>query len=142
MEDRRYKVHKLKNVQAQNFLMTPLELDEYIDFTPKRIYFISNPVNERYTGSHAHIADEFELFVMVQGETTIVLDDGHGTEEVRLIGNQSAIYIPAMVWHHFKDMSEDAIILAVTSTNYDPERRDYVEDYQKFQELLKEKGLA
>ena len=38
--DRKYKVLPLKNIQAPNFLMTPLELKDYIDFEVKRVYFI------------------------------------------------------------------------------------------------------
>ena len=141
MQDRRYKLYTLNNIQAPNFVMTPLELKDYIDFDVKRVYFITDPTNEKLTGSHSHIAEEDELFVMISGKCTMVLDDGHGLEEVELDGPKKAIYIPKLVWHHFKDMSDDAVILAITSTNYKPERTDYCEDYQEFQKLLKEKGL-
>jgi len=139
---RRYTIHQLKNIQASNFLMTPLELKDYIDFEVKRIYFFGQPKDERLTGSHCHIKEEDELFVLIQGKVTIVVDDGHGLEEVSLEGPKQAIRIPQLVWHHFKDMSDDVIILALTSTNYDAERNDYCEDYDEFRKLLSEKGLA
>jgi dTDP-4-dehydrorhamnose 3,5-epimerase-like enzyme len=142
MQDRRYKIYDLKNISTDNFLMTPLELKDYTDFEVKRIYFFStDPAGERLTGSHCHIEEEDELFVMIQGSTTMVLDDGHGIEEVSLKGPKQAIRIPPMVWHHFKDMSDDAVILALTSTNYDPDRLDYCEDYEEFKKLLLEKNL-
>jgi len=142
--DSRYKVFTLKNIQAPNFLMTPLELKEYIDFEVKRIYFIAGPVNEMKTGQHAHLLDEDELFVQVTGSCTITVDDGHGLEDVKLAslpnhgGPISAIYVPHLVWHSFKDMSEDSIILAITSTNYDSTRADYIEDYEEFKKLCKQ----
>lgn len=135
MNDRIYKVFTLKNIQAPNFLMTALELKDYIDFEVKRIYFISEPGNEYKTGQHAHRAEEDEIFIQVQGSCTIVVDDGHGLEEVKLEGPKNAISVPHMVWHGFTDLSPDCIILAVTSTNYDTSRADYCEDYEEFKKL-------
>lgn len=134
--DRRYKLFTLKNIQAPNFLMTPLELKEYINFEVKRVYFISNPTGN--TGNHAHRAEEDELFIQLQGSCTISVDDGHGIEDVPLVGPKTAIYIPHLVWHGFKDLSSNCIILALTSTNYDPSRSDYCEDYEEFQKLCKQ----
>lgn len=132
----KYQVFNLKKVQAPNFLMTPLELKDYLDFEVKRIYFISHPTAN--TGFHAHPALEDELFVQVTGQCTIQVDDGHGLEDVPLIGGQTAIYVPHMVWHGFKDQSPDSVILALTSTNYDPSRSDYVEDYEQFKKLCQQ----
>lgn len=131
--DHRYKVFTLKNIQAPNFLMTPLELKEYIDFEVKRVYFISSPTGN--TGNHAHRQDEDEIFIQVQGSCIINVDDGHGMEDIRLEGPKQAISVPHMVWHGFKDLSPDCIILALTNTNYDPSRADYCEDYGEFKKL-------
>ena len=128
-----YKLFELKNIQAPNFLMTPMELKDYIDFDVKRVYFISNPTGS--TGNHAHKAEEDEIFVMIQGSCTIAVDDGTGLTDVVLTGPKHAIYVPHMVWHGFKDLSSDAIILALTSTNYDPSRSDYIEDYDEFKKI-------
>ncbi len=128
-----YKLFTLKNIQAPHFLMTPLELKEYLDFEVKRIYFISEPTGD--TGQHVHPSLEDELFVQLQGECTIVVDDGHGLQDIRLVGPKTAIHIPHMVWHGFKDLSTDSILLALSSTNYDPTRSDYLEDHAEFQKL-------
>lgn len=134
--DHKYKLYTLKNIAAPAFTMTPLELVEYIGFEVKRVYFITSPVGLKATGNHAHRVEEDELFVMVQGTCTINVDDGSGMESIRLEGPKSAIYVPHMVWHGFSELSDDAIILALTSTNYDASRADYCEDYIEF------KGLA
>lgn len=141
MSDRRYILHTLKNIPTDNFLMTPLELKDYLNFEVKRAYFINEVKGSKTTGTHAHIDSEDELFIMLQGSCTAVLDDGHGFEDVKLVGPQHALRVPPYVWHGFKDMSDDAIIFALTSTNYDPERKGYCEDHDKFEQLLAEKGL-
>ena len=136
----KFKVYSLNNIQAPNFLMTPLELKEYFDFEVKRVYFISNPTGD--TGNHAHRAEEDELFVQIQGSSTISVDDGNGMQDIRLEGPKSAIYVPHMVWHGFKDLSSDCIILALTSTNYDPSRADYALDYEEFKQLCKNQASS
>jgi len=137
MADRKYHQFTLNNIPTNNFTMTALELKDYIDFEVKRVYFITSPTGEFKTGQHCHRQDEDELFIQIQGSCTIFVDDGHGMEDIPLQGPKSAIYVPHLVWHGFKDMSKDCIILAVTSTNYDPTRADYCEDYQEFKELVK-----
>lgn len=131
--DHKYKVFTLKNIHAPNFLMTPMELKDYIDFDVKRVYFISSPIGD--TGNHAHRALEDEIFIQIQGSCIINVDDGSGMEEITLLGPQHAILVPHMVWHGFKDLSKGCIILALTSTNYDSSRADYCEDYEEFQKL-------
>lgn len=141
MSDRKYQLFTLKNIQAPNFLMTPLELKDYINFDVKRVYFITKPQGPKNTGAHCHKAEEDELFVMMAGSCTIVVDDGHGLEEIKLEAPIHAIHIPHLVWHHFKDISDDAVLVAITSTNYNPNRSDYCENYEDFQQLLVEKGI-
>lgn len=136
--DRKYKVFTLKNIQAANFLMTALELKDYLDFEVKRVYMLSNPIGPKATGNHAHREQEDELFIQLQGSCTISVDDGSGMEDVVLTGPSTAIYVPHMVWHGFNHMSDDSIIFALTSTNYDASRADYIEDYAEFQKLVGE----
>lgn len=137
MTNNKYKLHTLKNIPTNNFTMTALELKDFIDFEVKRIYFLSSGIGEHLTGSHCHIKDEDELFIIVAGSATMVVDDGHGLEEIKLEGPKSAIYIPHLVWHHFKDLSDDVVIAALSSINYSADRSDYCEDYAEFQELVK-----
>jgi hypothetical protein len=55
-----------------------------------------------------------------------------------MTGPTSAIYTGEYVWHHFKDFSTDAILLALSSTNYNPDRSDYIEDYEEYKKIIKE----
>jgi mannose-6-phosphate isomerase-like protein (cupin superfamily) len=131
-----FEKYTLKNIPTDNFLMTPLELHEYIDFEVKRVYFITEPTGE--AGQHCH-KEEKELFIMVQGKVTAVIDQGNGKEEMQIEGPKEALYVPNYVWHGFKNFSEDAILLAVSSTNYMPDRSDYIEDYDEYLKVRDEK---
>jgi len=127
-----------KDGQNNHFLLTPIELKEYIDFEVKRMYYLTHPTGD--SGQHCHYIEK-EFFVMVQGRCIAVIDRGGGKEEFSLIAPTTAIYVPNYVWHGFKNFSKDAILLALTSTNYNKERSDYLEDYEKyltFRKKLKE----
>ncbi len=119
------------------YVMSPLELKDYIDWPVKRAYFISQV--QVPTGAHCHRVEE-ELFILLAGRCAAVIDRGNGLEEIPLAGPTGAIYVPPFVWHHFKDFTPEAILLALSSTNYNPDRSDYVEDYEEFKKLSENAG--
>lgn len=126
--------------QTKNYYLTPIELKDFIDFEVKRIYYL-NQVNDDgvFTGAHCH-HNEKELFIVINGSATLVLDRGQGLEEITLNANQS-VFIDSYIWHHFKDISKDTIILALSSTNYSPDRSDYIESYEDYLKIRDEKLL-
>lgn len=124
-----FKVFTLKKIDTSRFVMSPVELKDYIDFEVKRVYFITKPTDK--AGAHCHKIEQ-EFFIMIQGSCVAVIDKGNGLEEISMQGPISAMYVPPYVWHHFKDFSSDAILLALSSTNYNPDRGDYIEDYDLF----------
>lgn len=124
----------LKQVPTARFLMNPVELKDYIDFEIKRVYYLTN-IKEN-TGQHCHKIEE-EFFILIQGSCAAIIDQGKGLEEIILHGPSDAIYVPALIWHGFKNFSANAILLALSSTNYNPERSDYVEDYEEFKKMKK-----
>lgn len=126
---KKFTIFELKKFTGQNFTLSPIELSEYIDFEVKRVYFISNTTGS--TSSHCHKTEE-EMFIMTKGSCTAIIDRGHGLEKISMTAPTSAFYIPAYDWHHFEDFSSDAILLALSSTNYSPDRSDYIEDYDDF----------
>jgi len=123
----------LKNIiDLGKHIMTPLELKDYIDFEVKRVYFITQPKGK--TGAHCHKIEE-ELFILIQGKCVASIDKGNGLEEIPMEGPKTAIYLPAYVWHSFKDLTPDAVLLALSSTNYSAKRDDYIEDYEEFKKV-------
>ena len=124
-----FQLPKITGEKSPNFTMSPVELKNYIDFTVKRIYYLTNP--KAKTGQHCHKIEK-EFFIAIQGKMTAVIDQGNGKEEFYLEGPSSAIYCATFVWHGFKDFSDDAILFALSSTNYSPDRSDYIEDYDAY----------
>lgn len=132
----KFQQFELKKIQAPNFVMSPVELRDYIDFEVKRVYFITKPAGN--TGAHCH-KKEKEFFILQSGTCTAVIDRGNGLEEIKIAGPASALYVGNYVWHHFKDFSNDAILLALSSTNYNPDRSDYIENYEECRKLIGKK---
>ena len=130
--NKKFELYTLNNrISTQfKFTLTPLELKEFIDFEVKRIYLVTNPEGGE-TSKHCHL-EEKEFFVMVQGSCIALIDKGDGIEEMELVGTKHALYVPNYVWHGFKNLSEDAILLALSSTNYKADRSDYIEDYDEY----------
>lgn len=121
---------EIPKIDAPNFIMSPVELQNFIEFEIKRIYFITNP-KTGVTGAHSHKIEE-EFFIMAKGAGVAVIDRGNGFEEIPLNSPQDALYVGNYIWHHFKDLSDDAVLLALSSTNYNPDRSDYIEDYEEY----------
>lgn len=119
----------MRDGQNKNFLLIPIELKDYIDFEVKRVYYLVHPTGD--SGQHCHHIEK-EFFVMVQGSCTAVVDQGNGKEEISLTAPTSAMYVSNYVWHGFKDFSSDAVLLALSSTNYSSDRSDYLEDYNEY----------
>ncbi|MDO8617741.1 MAG: FdtA/QdtA family cupin domain-containing protein [Candidatus Uhrbacteria bacterium] len=125
----RFQLFELQKIPTSKFLMNPVELKEYIDFEVKRVYFITQPVED--SGAHCH-TDEKEFFILIQGTCDASIDRGNGLEEFSLQAPTSALYVAEYVWHQFKNFSPDAILLALSSTNYDPVRHGYIENYEDY----------
>lgn len=137
MADKKYQVGEIPKVEAKDFAINPAELYKYFPgkvFETKRVYWIDNPKETKKTSQHCH-TDEDEIFIVISGSLTMFLDDGNGKEKVKLQENK-IIWVPKLVWHGFEDLSEDCIVLGLSSTNYDPKRKGYVKDYSKFLQLV------
>lgn len=132
----KFQIFQLKKIDMPKFVMSAVELKEYIDFEVKRVYFITD-IKEA-TGAHCHKIEQ-EFFILQQGSCVAVIDQGNGLEEILMTGSTSAMYVPPLVWHQFKDFSPDAVLLALSSTNYNSDRSDYVEDYAEFKKICLKK---
>lgn len=127
-----FKKTKIKTLQNDKAAYGFVELKDFIDFAVKRVYYIHNC--KQATGQHCH-KEEKELFVMQTGACTAIIDSGVGKEDVRL-ETGDVIYVGNYVWHGFKDFTDDAIVLALSSTNYREDRSDYIENYDEYLRIL------
>lgn len=123
----------LKVVINEKATYSIAELKDYIDFEVKRIYFIQNC--KQATGQHCHKVEE-ELFIMAKGSCTAIIDRGQGKEDISFSTPGDAFYVGNYVWHGFKDFTPDAVLLAVSSTNHNPDRSDYIEDYEEYRKVI------
>lgn len=137
----KYRLGKVPEIPSPNFIMNPAELRQFIPegtaFEIKRIYWITKPTAEKKSSQHAH-TDEDELFIVLQGNCSVILDDNGEGKVKKPVQANDIIWIPRLVWHGYEDLSDDAIVLALTSTNYDPDRKGYINDHKEFAEKVKE----
>jgi dTDP-4-dehydrorhamnose 3,5-epimerase-like enzyme len=124
-----YRLIDLKTFTDSRGSLTPLELSEFINFPVKRVYTVHHNLTTR--GGHAHIVEE-ELFFLASGKAVCALNNGSEWIRIEMEANREAIYVGEMIWHQFEDFSEDACLVALSSTNYNPSRQDYIEDFNQF----------
>lgn len=129
-----------KTFTNRGFNLTAVELKDMVPFEVKRVYYIDAMPEGVQTGEHCHFVEE-ELFIVAKGSVTAIIDRGQGKEEIRLTGPSEAIYVPNYVWHGFKDASVDFVLIALSSTNYNPDRSDYQENYEEYLKV-RDAGLA
>ena len=134
-----FKKIKLKTFTNRGFNLTPVEFKDAVPFAVERMYYFDSLKEKEKTGAHCHKIEE-EVFIQAKGAVTAIIDRGQGIEEI-LLKTGDAIYCPNYVWHGFKDASADALIIALSSTNYNPDRSDYIEDYGLFKKMRAERDL-
>jgi quercetin dioxygenase-like cupin family protein len=122
-------IKKIRSFENKGYKLTPVELKDVAPFEVKRVYTIEFSYGCT-TGEHCHKVEQ-EVFIQLRGSSVMVVDFGKGKENVRLEAGDS-IFIPAYVWHGFQDSSEDAFVLALSSTNYTADRSDYIENYEEY----------
>lgn len=123
-----FKKFKLPTHTDDRFSLTPLEVKEHLDFKVERVYAITKAVKP--TGSHCHKIEQ-ECFVCFAGQVTAEIDNGSGLQDVKMEAGD-AIYVGTYVWHHFKDFESGTVLVALSSTNFNPNREDYINDYEEF----------
>lgn len=128
-----FKKFTLKTNPSRGYSLTPIEFKDIIPFDVKRVYYLSNFEAGSATSEHCHYVEE-EVFVQLSGRSTATIDRGNGKEEIGLEAGE-AIYVPTYVWHGFSNTSPDCVILALSSTNYNATREDYLDDYEKYLEV-------
>lgn len=131
---KQFRKFELKTFTNRGFKLTPVELEDVAPFAVKRMYYFQDASRGVQTGEHCHKLEE-ELFIQLRGSSAAIIDQGQGKEEIVMQGPGDAVYVPNFVWHGFKNMSPDSVILALSSTNYNSRREDYVEDYEEFKKI-------
>lgn len=125
----KFRLFKLPVHTDDRFSLIPLEVAEHVPFVVKRIYAIVD--GTKPSGSHCHKVEE-EVFFVARGSTVAQIDDGTGLRDVPL-KQGDAMYVGTYVWHHFETWQPGTVVVAASSTVYNPKREDYIMDYSQFQ---------
>jgi dTDP-4-amino-4,6-dideoxygalactose transaminase len=117
-----------------NLIAIDSEFD--LPFNIKRIFYIKELDNlER--GYHAHKKCE-QILVSVQGNFTLILDNGQKEYIFFLDKSYIGVHIPLFHWIKMKDFSKDCIILVICSYKYDEE--EYIRNYGDFLNEIQNKN--
>ncbi|MBT5346567.1 FdtA/QdtA family cupin domain-containing protein [bacterium] len=128
-----FKEIKFNSFANEKGSLLPIEFKDVIPFDVKRTYFCYENIPVR--GSHCHLKEE-EVFILLHGKAKVRLHDGKTETIIELTPFENGVYVANMIWHEIIDMSEDSILLAFSSTNYNPNREDYIEDFSKFLDIV------
>lgn len=115
--------------------LSVLELKDFIDWEPKRIYYVTGAVKDR--GGHA-VKGEKKIYICAQGTITARLHDGKEWTEIKLTGPDDGILVEDLVYRVFKDFSEGAVLVAVSNMNYEKDK--YIYDFDEFVKVKNEKS--
>jgi dTDP-4-dehydrorhamnose 3,5-epimerase-like enzyme len=80
-------------------------------------------------GSHAH-SFLHRFITCLKGAVTIVLDDAEVQCTYRLDSPTMGLHIPPLQWSVLSDFTNDAVVLCLSSGEYDP--AEYIRDYDTF----------
>ena len=112
-----------------------IEGERDIPFSIKRTFYIYGSDQGIVRGKHANRKSQFVL-INVAGTSKVKVKDGEGNEAIYCLNRpHTGVYLPTMVWKEMYDFSQDAVLLVLASTHYDPD--EYIRDYDKFVEEIK-----
>ncbi len=108
-----------------------LEVKNFVDWEVKRIYYVTNVTLPR--GGHA-VKNEKKFYICLKGKLKAKFYDGNKWEEYELNGPNDALLMEKEYYREFFDFSEDAVLLAVSSVNYNHD--DYIYDLGEYTEYI------
>lgn len=124
----------LKTFGDERGFLTPIEGAKDIPFEIKRVFFIHGTKGKQFLrGNHANRKTKFVL-VMPAGSCKIRIYNDKGTVEeiVELNTPNKGLYLENMIFKEIYDFSDDAIMLALASEQFDAE--EYIDTYEEFLE--------
>jgi len=105
-------------------------LDSVVDFEIKRLFYIYS-VDDSDRGGHRH-HNTYQAAICIKGSCKITNNDGKETEIFDLNSPEKCLILEPQDWHVMHDFSEDAILLVLASTAFDP--KDYI--YEPYENTL------
>lgn len=126
------KVFKLnrKGRENQGYLVAldnlPIEVN--------RIFYIYNTSENIKRGAHAYYNTK-QVLICICGTLKVKCFDGENEIIYELNKSDEALYIDPHIWRTSFEHSHDAVLLVLSSLEYNEE--DYIRDYDKFLKLVR-----
>lgn len=127
----KFKLNKKGNREI-GFLI-PLENDFNLPFQVKRIFYTYDIPIESSRGSHAYYNTK-QVLICIYGSLKVKCFDGENEMIHELNKPDEALYIAPHVWRTSFEHSPDAVLLVLSSLEYNEE--DYIRDYDKYVEVV------
>ena len=128
----KFKLDKKGNYDI-GFLI-PLENNFNLPFEVKRIFYTYGVPIESNRGAHAYYNTK-QVLICISGSLKIKCFDGEKEEIYELNNPDEALYIAPHVWRTSFEHTSDAVLLVLSSLEYNEE--DYIRDYDEWLEVLK-----
>ena len=103
----------------------------------KRYFIISN-VKGGKRGGHAHIYTD-QVLKMIQGSMILKYEKDKFSNEVELDNSCPPIYLPRLTWIEKNNISIDAIILVISSNEYNI--KNSIRTYDKYKKYIHDKNV-
>ena len=122
-------LRKLPQARDLRGSLVALEFEQHVPFSVNRSFVVFGVPNREIRGEHAHkVCHQF--LVCLNGQCSVVVDDGTLRQEVKLDDPGLGLHMPPMTWGIQYQYSEGAVLLVLASHHYDPD--DYIRDYGQF----------
>ncbi len=120
---------KLPNIIDIRGNLSVGEFEREVPFSVKRYFIVFGVPSVETRGEHAH-RECHQFLVCVNGNVSVVADDGSNREEFLLDRPNIGLYLPPMTWGIQYKYSSDAVLLVFASHYYNSD--DYIRDYALF----------
>ena len=127
-----YDLSSLKNISfpSNNSAEASLTIFEGLKEVPFEIarVFVVHTKEVVNRGHHAH-KECTQLLVVLNGQCTVICDDGHDRKEIVLTKTSEGLLIPPTIWAE-QIYTKETILMVLTDRPYDEE--DYIRNYKTF----------
>ena len=132
-------IHQLPSFEDIRGKLVAAEMADALPFKPARFFLVHAVPSSEVRGEHAH-RECHQFLVCVRGSVHVVVDDGVRRQEIVLDRPEIGIHVKPLVWGTQYKYSADAALLVFASHPYDA--NDYIRDYDKWLEALKQRLTA
>ncbi len=124
----------LPKIGEREGMLTSISQNADIPFPFKRIFYLYDIPNGESRGAHAH-KECHQLLIALSGSFSVILDDGKTKKTFFLKSPSEGLHIPPGIWASENDFSSGSVCVVLASHLYSEE--DYIRDYQKYLDFLK-----